>query len=51
MKKIYSAPGMEIVKIETQQMLAQSVGKGEGNIDPEKMGAPSLDIPSSVFDI
>ena len=51
MKNIYMAPTMEEIKIETRQMIATSVGKGEGNINPNDVGAPSLDIPSSVFDI
>lgn len=34
MKKNYIAPAVEVVKIDTVQMLADSIGKGSGTIDP-----------------
>lgn len=45
MKKTYIIPEMEIVKVETQQVIAASVGFGDGNIDPSAIGAPEMGIP------
>lgn len=61
MKKTYYAPDMEIVNVETQQMLAASVGFGEGTMPGGNAAAPELDfgpdlgaslsgIPSFVFE-
>ena len=50
MKKIYFAPNMETIEIETQQMLAASLPKGE-DYSGGGVGAPELDIPASAFDI
>jgi hypothetical protein len=54
MKKIYMAPQFEVVKIETQGMLALSGGLDTGSsiTDPEKFGARDFfdDDESSLFD-
>ena len=41
MKKEYINPTIEIIKVETMQMIAESVivEKGEGNIDPNLAGS------------
>ena len=43
MKKIYMTPEMETIELKTVGMLAQSLRRGEGTIDPGDIGAPSLD--------
>ena len=48
MKKAYINPAMEIVKIETQQVIATSYDPTPVNAN--QVDAPALDIPSSVFD-
>ena len=48
MKKTYFAPTVEIVKVQTQQMLAMSLG-GEEYQQGDPVLAP--EIPASVFDI
>ena len=49
MKKTYINPELKIVKIETQQVIATSYDPTPVNAN--QVDAPSLDIPSSVFDI
>lgn len=45
MKKTYINPEMTIVKVRVaNQILAGSIGKGEGNIDPNDVGAPEFDF-------
>ena len=44
MKKTYINPEMEIVKIETQQIIAASVGFGSGNEDPINAESNILDL-------
>jgi hypothetical protein len=45
MKKIYNKPEMETLVIKSQNsLLAGSLGKGEGNINPGDVGAPSYDF-------
>ena len=47
MKKTYSNPQMEIVKIQTQQMLADSLTKG---YNPTAVSAGSVDARGFNFD-
>ena len=45
MKKIYNKPEMETLVIKSsQQLLAGSIGKGQGTINPGDVGAPSYDF-------
>ena len=50
MKKAYINPEMEIIKIQTTGMLATSLPTGSTPTNPATSDAPSLDIPSSVFE-
>ena len=45
MKKTYINPAMEVIKIQTQQFLAQSVG-----IDPTYINPGSSDAPELYWD-
>ena len=49
MKKTYINPTIMIVKIETHQMIAQSIGIVEGNINPEDSGARELDFDEEEY--
>lgn len=44
MKKRYINPEMEVVKLETQQIIAASVGFGSGNEDPINAEGRLLDL-------
>jgi hypothetical protein len=44
MKKRYINPEMEVVKLETQQIIAASVGFGSGNEDPINAEGRLLDM-------
>ena len=44
MKKRYINPEMEVVKLETQQIIAASVGFGAGNEDPINAEGRLLDL-------
>ena len=44
MKKTYINPDIAVIKIATQQMLAQSVVMGEGNEDPANAGGRYGDL-------
>ena len=60
MKKTYIRPSMDIVKIETQQVIAASAGFGSGTKDGSGAAAPEFndfdfnpelpDIPPFVFE-
>jgi len=50
MKKVYIQPSAEEYKLELANMIASSPIP-TSNDTPSEWGAPSLDIPSSVFDI
>ena len=42
-KKAYINPEIEVIKLQTLQMLADSVGKGSGEIGGGQIGAPGFD--------
>ena len=44
MKKTYINPTIEVVKIETHQMIAQSIGIAGGNVNAEDAGARDFDF-------
>ena len=45
MKKTYINPELEAIDLKIkQQLLAGSLGKGEGNINPGDIGAPGFDF-------
>ena len=54
MKKTYFIPAMEIVKIETQQMIATSVGYNSTSVGAGDVDAPELPelpgVPPFVFE-
>ena len=51
MKTKYIAPVMEVVEMKVSQILTTSLQTGSTPTPPSSSDAPSLDIPSSVFDI
>ena len=52
MKKLYIAPEAEIVKIETQGMMALSAGFTDTTItNPENIGARELNITEEPFEV
>ena len=44
MKKTYINPELQVIVMQTAGMLAQSLEKGSGNINPNDIGAPSYDL-------
>ena len=45
MKKTYNNPELETIDLKiNQQLLAGSIGKGQDNINPGDVGAPSYDF-------
>jgi hypothetical protein len=40
MKKTYINPELQVIVMQTAGMLAQSIEKGSGNINPNEVGAP-----------
>lgn len=50
MKKRYINPEMEVVKLETQQIIAASVGFGSGNEDPINAEGRLLDLDVDLED-
>lgn len=50
MKKTYINPQLQVIVIETAGMLAQSLRKGDGYIDPGDMGAPEFDWDEDEFE-
>ena len=51
MKKNYFQPDMEVVEVKMNAHILNASQIGGTTSDPNDLLAPSLDIPSSVFDI
>ncbi len=42
MKKTYIIPSLEVIKVETQQMIAESIGFSTTSVDASSAAAPDM---------